>query len=798
MPSYYFKTFRRSLFRNKASFLLNLLALVLGIGCFLFTLLFVFYEHGYDGSNTRLDRIARLVSDVHSGGNESKEAVSFGFLRAQLRKQFPEVEHIGRFDSYDGRAGLRWKPTEPVIPVEKLYWADQEVFDIFSYHLLAGDVKTCLQSPNTIVLTATLARRIFGKTDPLGQTLGLKGRPFKVTGVMADLPGNSDLRFNGLLSDAGLPPNEMQGWVYVYAQFRSAGAMAAFQPKLDTFFKNTVNPEIGADPTTQISCLVQPLAAVHFSPYRERDTPKGNRVYVNIFLVTGILILLIACTNSINLTIVQSFSRVMDVTIRKIYGASKLRLIWQHVMESLFIGGIAVLLSFLLVWLLLPAFAAVVDRSLGFHDLFNWKVLSAAFAGLVLLGAGGAVYTGIYLNKVQLADTLRSKNSKIGGLRIVPRLMLGFQFFISTGMLIAAISVFRQVSYLRSAPLGFNPDNVLVVQLPQNAMDSLEGVADLSAGHFLRNALDHDPNVVMTSFCSATALPGGDADIDVMQYREHGVKVKKTVYHLDVDAHYFPLLQIPVIQGEGFRDIRDSTAKFHAIVTSNFVRKAGWSQPIGEEFSDGDQKIRVVGVVPEFHFSSLHHSILPLVIFQVPDDQDYLLVRVSAAGTAAALKRLEANWRKAFPEMPFFYSFLDEHLMQQYRDDSNLLDLLLTLTLLMIAISCIGLVAYVSFLLRMAKTSIAIRRVIGAAFKDIYALFARQFFWLLVIGFAVSAPLAWWMSAIWLRQFAYHIDPRPADLGIALAAMGILVGVIVLRYAWQSARINPGRALREN
>jgi putative ABC transport system permease protein len=797
MPTYYFKTFRRSLFRNKASFLLNLLALVLGIGCFLFTLLFVFYERGYDRSNGKLDRIGRLVSDVHSGGNESKEAVAFGFLREQLRKQFPEIERIGRFDSYDGRTGLRWKPEETLIPVEKLYYADQDVFDIFDYHLLAGDVKTCLQAPNTIVLTSGLARRIFGKTDPMGQTLGLKGRPLKVTGIMADLPGNTDLRFNGLMSAGGLPPEEMQGWMYVYVLFRNVKGMTAFQPKLDTFFKNTLNPEIGADATTRISGLLQPLSAVHFSAYRERDTPKGNVVYVNIFFITGILILLIACTNSINLTIVQSFSRVMDVTIRKIYGAGKLRLIWQHVLESLFIGGIAVLLSFLLVWLLLPAFAVVIDRSLSAHDLFNWKVLGAAIAGLLLLGAGGAVYTGVYLNKVHLADTLRSKNSKIGGLRIVPRLMLGFQFFISTGMLIAAISVYRQVSYFRSAPLGFNPDNVLVVQLPQNALDSAEEAMDRSAKNYLRNTLDHDPDVVMTSFCDATALPGGDADIDVMEYRDHGVKVRKTIYHLDVDAHYFSLLQIPVIRGEGFRDVRDSTARNHALVTTGFASKAGWTNPIGEVITTQSGRVRVDGVVPEFHFGSLHHIILPLVIFQQTNDQDYLLVRVTPARTAAVLKGLEANWKKAFPEVPFFYSFLDEHLMQQYRDDNNLLDLLLTLTVLMIAISCIGLVAYVSFLLRMAKTSIAIRRVIGAAFKDIYALFARQFVWLLLIGFAVAAPLAWWSSTIWLRQFAYHVAPRPADLGIALAAMGVLVGMIVLRYAWQSARVNPGRALRE-
>ena len=234
MPTYYFKTFRRSLFRNKASLLLNLLALVLGIGCFLFTLLFVFYERGYDRSNGKLDRIGRLVSDVHSGGNESKEAVAFGFLREQLRKQFPEIERIGRFDSYDGRTGLRWKPEEALTPVEKLFYADQDVFDIFDYRLLAGDVKTCLQAPNTIVLTSSLARRIFGKTDPMGQTLRLKGRPLKVTGIMADLPGNTDLRLNGLMSTGGLPPEEMQGWMYVYVLFRNAKAMTAFQGAIVT------------------------------------------------------------------------------------------------------------------------------------------------------------------------------------------------------------------------------------------------------------------------------------------------------------------------------------------------------------------------------------------------------------------------------------------------------------------------------------------------------------------------------------------------------------------------------------
>jgi putative ABC transport system permease protein len=798
MPTYYFKTFRGSLLKNKASFLLNFLGLTLGISCFLFTLLFVFYERSFDGYHTRRDRICRLVSDIHSGGNESKEALAFGFLSNQLTKQFPEIGKIVRFDPFTGHAGIRWKPQGALISTEKLYYADEGVFSVFSYPLTAGDAVTCLKEPNSIVLTASLEKSLFGKAPAIGETLILNGKPLKVTGVMDDLPGNTDLRFNGLISGNTVPKEEMMGWVYSYILFRSAGAMKAFQPKLDTFVKNTVNKEIGADATTRISCSLQPLNTLHFSAYRERDTPKGNAVYVNIFLVTGMLILLIAFTNSINLTIVQSFSRVMDVTIRKIYGASKGRLVLQHMWESLLIGIVATGLSFLLVGLLLPVFASVVNRSMSLSDLLNWKVMTAAVGGLLLLGAGGASYTGFYLNKVQLADTLRSKNIRVRGLRVVPRMMLGFQFSISIGMLITAISVYRQVNYFRHAPLGFNPDNVIVAELPQNATDSLEQARYSSAEKFLRNTLDHDPDVRMTSFCDVTALPGADADIDVMTYRERGVKVNKTIYHLDVDAYYLPLLQIPVIQGRGFRDVRDSTARRNALVTSGFARKAGWAQPLGEVLSNENRKSAVVGVVPEFHFTSLHHSIQPLVIFQEPQDADLLLIRVEQARTGAVLQRLRENWKKAFPELPFSYSFLDEHLLQQYHDEYNLLSLLLTLTVLMIAIGCIGLVAYVSFLLRMARVDIAVRRVIGASFPDIYALFARQFASLLFFGFAVAAPLAWWTSAFWLRQFAYHIDPRPLDLGIALAAMGTLIGMIILRFTLQSVNVNPGQVIREN
>jgi putative ABC transport system permease protein len=790
MRDHYFKLFRRNLLKNKSSFLLNLAGLTLGIACWLFTLLFVFYEKSYDSYPVNKNRICRIVADVHSGGNETRVAYAFGFLSQQMPKRFPEIEKMARFNKFDGRAGVRRAGGSEPIALTDLYYADPEVFDLFSYPLTEGVAHTCLTAPNSLVLTASTARRIFGTTRAMNETVTLNGKLLKVTGVIKDLPGNSDLRFNALIS-MSTAPRDALGWVYEYVLFNNAAAEKGFQVKLDEFTKQVVNPEVGADASTNFNFILQPLPAIHFSAYRQYDTPKGNRIYVNIFLVTGLLILLIACTNSINLTIVQSFSRVMEVTIRKIYGANRAQLIFRHVVESVMTGIVATILAFFIVWLLLPGFGMAVNRVFFLADLFNGRMLAAMITALTVLGAGGALYTGYYLNKVELADTLRSTSLKIRSLKTLPRLVLGFQFIISIGMFIAAISVFRQVRYFKDEPLGFNPDNVLVIDLPQ------EGEA-ASGAKYLHNTLRTDPNIVMTSFCSATALPGNDVDVDVMEYRENGIKVKKTINHIDVDANYFSLLQIPIIRGNAFHDTKDSSARNFAIVSAGFARKAGWANPIGEVITAVDRKATVVGVAPDFHFSSLHNPIVPLVVFQEPEASAYLLVRTQQNKTAAVLDDLRSDWKKAFPETPFYYSFLDEHLMQQYQDDNNLLTLLLILTSLMIAISCIGLVAYVSFLLRLARADIAVRRIVGASFSHIYTLYIRQFVYLLLIALAVAAPVTWLFLKKWLDQFAYHIYPRPVDLVIALLSIGALVGLIMLRYALQSVRVNPGRVLREN
>jgi putative ABC transport system permease protein len=789
LAAFYAKLLRRSFLKNKSHFLLNLAGLTLGISCFLFSLLYFTYETSYDHYHVNKDRIARIVTTVVSGGSVMRTALSNGFLAPNLPKLYPRIETMVRFKPYPGSAAIRTADRSEAFTLDKTFYCDSDVFKVFSYTLKEGDRATCLKAPNTIVLSRQTAQKLFGQSAAMNALVRVNDKTLKVTGIMDDLPGNSDITFDGLISWNTLPPAGDDGFVYSYVLLKSPSAMGGLQTDLDSFTTKYLNPQLAKE-NTSFSYKPEPLASLHFNNSYAYDTPKGNKVSLDIFLTLGILILVIACTNSINMMVVRSFARSLEVTMQKIYGASRAALIFQQLLESLIVGLMAVGLSILLVWSLLPAFGAMVNRPLAAADLLNWKTGAALGTALIVMAGSGAVYSGLYLQHVNLADLLRSKNNKGQGIRIVPKMMLGFQFFISIGMIVAGLLVFRQVHYLQSIPLGFDPTDVLVAGLPQ-------GVNAAKGDQYLKNELSADPGVLKLALCGEKALPGQFADFDVMTYRVNGVQVNKGVNDISVDENYLSLLGVSVIAGSGFQPVKDSSARHQVIVTELFARQAGWDHPIGQVIAEGDDKLQVVGVVNDFHFSSLHHAISPMVILQAPDEPAYLMVKVANHQTGAVVRQLQQAWGKVFPAFPFTYFSLDDHLLQQYKDEGNLLTLLVSLSVLVIAISCIGLIAYTSYIIRMAMTDITIRRIIGASFRDIFHLFNRQFLLLLVIGLAVAVPVSWYLLGRWLEQFAYHVEVRPVDYIIAAAAMATIVGAVVVRYIARCVRVSPATIIRE-
>jgi putative ABC transport system permease protein len=795
MIKYYYKIFRRNFAKNKPHFLLNLLGLTLGITCFLFALLYVFYETNYDSYVLHKDRIARMVTTVNSGGNQTHTALSVGNLAPALIKQFPEISEMVRFYPLAGRNGIQVNDKGNTIPLDNIYYADPHVFTVFSYPLLTGDRKSCLTDPNTIVLTKKTAKKLFGNTPALDHTVIINKKLLKVTGVVQDLPGNSDLVFDGLISWSTLIHQEEADWVYSYILFNSTASREAFQSKLDTFTKDQINPELEVNEHVNLQHTLEPMGSIHFSNNSVYDTPKGDKKFVRIFFITGILILLIACANSVNMMVVRSFARATESTIQKIYGARRSALVLQQMLESLLVGLIAALLSFCILWALLPEYAVLINRRLDPPDLFNWKIMAAIGAALLVLAASGAVYTGFFLKKVQLADILRSGTARGYQMKWVPRLMLGFQFFISMVMMVAALVVHRQVKYMRDAPLGFNPDNVLVIDLPRGE-ETTAGVT------YLKNILASEPGIRKLSFCGEHSLPGKDPDKDLYVYMENGVQVKRVVDDAFVDPDYMSLLQIPLQKGEQFHAPKKGKSRNEVMVNELFAKKSGWkgNDAIGQEIRiGGDSPItyHVIGVVRDLHFTSLHNPVTPMVIVLDRDDPGYLLVKTDAAATNSAIARIGKEWKKAFGSLPFFYYFLDQHILQQYRGDDDLLTLLLALTSLIIVISCIGLTAYTSFLMRIASANIAIRRIIGASVQHIFTLFNRQFVIILAIAFLVALPVTWYFLGNWLNNFSYHIRPAASDFIFPLITIGAIVTLVILYFSWRYTRSNPARILRE-
>ena len=789
MILYHIKLFFRNFLKYKFHYLLNILGLTLGISCFVFTLLYVFYEHSFEGYHENKNRIARVVTEVKSGGDETKTALANGFLALVLPDEFPEIEAVVRFKHLEDKALIKTDDLVENIMVEDIYLGDPQVFRVFSYGFLEGNPATCLAEPNTIVITKTTAEKLFGSSSALNKFVVLNGRTLKVTGVLHDLPGNSDFKFQALISSVGFGEID---WAYSYILFDNADSRSSFQSKLDVYTEKNISPVFKSQ-GVDISYTLEPLEKVHFSNNSLYDTEKGNKVYVYIFLTTGIFILLIACVNYISLTVVKSYVRISEVNIQKIFGASQARIILQFIVESFLLVFISTVISFFLVYAFLPGYANVLNRSITHSDLFDWRIALVIILVLVVLGVSGALYMAFSSRNLQLSGTLKSKSGS-QGMRIkkVVKSMLGLQFFISFFMLIAGLLVYQQVNFLNDAPLGFNYENVLVVELPQ------EGQKTANAKQ-LKLLLDGQPQVKSTAFCGQNSLPGQFSSVEVFEYQNEGIQNRKTSNNILIDEHYFKLLEIPILKGNHFREKDNSGTVHSAIVSNMFVKNVGWENPIGQKLViPGQLELEVVGVIPDFHFSSLHNPIEPMIIIQEPGFPAYILVKTMGGNNELVVEGLKQSWSNAFPEYPLNFFFLEDFLSRQYLSEHNLVMLLLTLTGLIVLISCLGLIAYCSYIIKQDSLEIAVKRILGASFWNIYSKFIRQFLPLLVVTFILSSIVAWYLLNQWLDRFSYHIDMGYEHLFVALLGMILLMGSIMMFYTLRGVRINPVKLIREN
>lgn len=783
----------RNFKKDKWYSLLNILGLTIGITFSLFLIFYVRDELNYDRYNKKSDRIFRIVSYIQERDKNTNWTLTQAPLAATLKKDYPEVEESTRFM---GKERTLFKYGENNFYETKIYYADSTVFRIFTYPFIEGNAAHALTEPNSIVISKTLADKYFGKNNSaIGKTLRTVYDVYKITGVIQDVPHNSHLLFDMLISWSSLPKNQNGdgNWGnfnnFTYVLLKPGTSATAFNKKLVPMYEKYMAP-IFAKFNVKMHYGVQPITEIHLHSKLEREPEElGSMSYIWIFSAVAFFMMLIASINYMNLTTARSARRAKEIGIRKVTGCSKKQLVMQFLGESVVTALVAVLLSFLLSMLLIPSFNALSGKEFTLHTLFQPFNIFLLLGIGVFTGLVGGSYPAFYLSSFQPVSILKGALSKASGNINLRRTLVVLQFSISMIMLICTWVVYSQLSYLRKKDVGFNKDQLMIVTV--NTGQDERGKI---------NAMDNDFRSVagVKMVGSGNCYPGNpNINFNLFRIQTDSGYVDKAVECYAVDENFLPTLNIPVVKGRNFSGLSDT---LHSIVVNEaMVKHFGWKEAIGKRVKfPGDTSsnyLEVVGVVKDFNQESLYNPIAPLLMFYGPNG-NMIQLKMNTGNLKTSIAQIGNTWKKYFPNLPFEYKFLDEDFNSQYAADQKRGKIFAAFSLLTIIITCLGLLGLTAFTTQQRQKEISIRRVMGASIAQIVSLVTVNYLWLALIAALIAFPVAYYFMHNWLSIFPYN--PGLSVIPFILSAMVIILTsvITVMFHSTKAALSNPAESLR--
>ena len=797
MTGNYLKMPWRVLTRNKAYTALNIAGLALGISACILIYLYVQHELTYDRQHPHADRIYKIGSTLNMQGKSNRFGITPYGLAPALQEEMPELEAVCRV-----RITTRqtiWYGDHQMLNEEKLCYTDSTFFRIFKPEFLAGSPVTALKEPNSMVLTETLARKLFGSTEAaMGKMLRLTWYTFQVTGVVKD-PTHSHLKFAALKSMSTFGPEKMkekeEAWgnflVYTYARLKSPAQEAAFIKAVKSIGEKSINPLLRKESLSfSMNFFPQPLTGIHLSnEVRDEPTPSGNRSYLYIFGVVAVFILLIACINYMNLATARSVKRAKEVGLRKVIGANRGQLMSQFVGESMLMAFVATVLALALVELLLPVFNQLTEKHFAANSLLQLGYVLPLFALVLTVGLLAGSYPAFFLSGFKPVSAFRAAKDPRSTGALLRKVLVVAQFSISLVLIIATLIVVRQMNFLKNTDLGFNKDQVLVLELPAGdsaAFRRLPGI---------KNELQQLPHV--KDIAATAHLPGDEIGTSFFVVQDGDQRREVSLNAIWVDMGVLELMGVEMASGRPFSKDLATDMDNSIILNEAAVKWFGWKDAIGKQFNPGGGDPRtVIGVAKDFHYKSLHHQIEPLIIVPTNQWARHLAVRLSTENLAQTLPLIEQKWKAFDPAHPMEYYFLDEHFDQQYRAEEKMLTVFGYFAALTIFIGCLGLFGLASFTAEQRTKEIGIRKVLGSTVAGIVVLLTRDFLLLVLAAVAIASPVAWWGMQRWLEDFAYRTDITWwtfATAGFAALAVALLT---VSYQAIKAAIRNPVDALR--
>lgn len=781
-------------FKRDAGYsLLNILGLTIGITFSLYLIFYVRHELSYDRHFDKADRIFRINAFIKEPDKEVMKWANTQFpLGPQLKKDYPEVEEAVRFV---GDNKTLYQQGEQKLYEEKIYYTDSNVFRVFNYPFMEGNMRTALVAPRSMVLTEATAKKFFGKTKGVvGQTLkNAAGEVFTVTGVLKEPPRSAHILFNMLLSVSTLPKDFGNNWggfgFYNYVLLKPHTSPEAFEKKLLPMYDKYM-ASIFAQYNIKIHYAVQPITAIHLrSDFSGEPEELGSMSYIYIFSAVALFMLLIACINYMNLTTARSARRAKEIGIRKVAGSTQSQLVGQFLIESIVTAFIALVLSVGAIALLLPTFNRLSGKDISFASLFQPGTVMILLGVVAFVGIVGGSYPGFYLSRFNPVSVLKGALSKGSSNVTLRRVLVVVQFSISMIMLICTAVVYRQLAYLRSKDLGFNKEQVLSVTA--NANSDIRG----KIGTF-KNDVRSNPSVLSAS--TAQAVPGGNINFNLFSIETNKGFVDQGVDVYGVDEDYFKTLGMEIKKGRSFSGLPDT---LHSIVVNEkMVKEFGWGDdPLGKRVKfPGDTSgnyLEVVGVVKDFNQKSLYNPIAPLILVYRPNSNN-LQIKLDARNIPASIASVEKSWKKVFPDLPFQYTFLDQDFDSQYAADQKRGKIFTAFSLLTIFITCLGLLGLIAFTTQQRQKEISIRKVMGAGVVQIVQLITKNFVVLVGVSCFIAFPVAYLFMNKWLQVFTYNTGLSPLPFLLSALVVLVITMLTIIFHTTRAAVASPAKNLR--
>ncbi len=791
----------RNLRRHPAYSLINIAGLAIGMATCILILLYIQDELGYDRYHPHADRVYRIVDDIESGGQTVQTAGTPTGWGPTLKRDFPEVELVVRLRGTESAWLVDLGNT--IYYERKVIWAGPDLFEMFSIPLAAGDQSVALAEPYSMVISEDLAFKYFGDEEAIGKAVNLDNRwDFTVTGVMKNIPTNSHMRPDMFVSYSTMTAIQ-SGWdlddweyhrnLYTYVRLRENVSPSDFEAKLPAFLERHAG-DLYREAGISLRPTLQPLADIHLYSNRESEhEPNGDIRYVALFMAIAFLVLIIACINFINLATARSEMRAREVGVRKVLGANRMQLIRQFLGESVLMSGLAAVLAVILVHLALPAVNEIAGKQLAL-PITDWMVLAALVLGTILIGLAAGSYPAAYLSGFLPAEVMKGspETGKKGlGMRQV---MVVTQFTMSIFLLASTAVIHDQLDYIQTKRLGFDKEHVMVVPIV--------GSPQLPNTPVLKQRLSGLPGVV--GIATTTGVPGMRA-LPTFGVRPEGMRPEDHLMMatLHVDEHFLDVMNIDVVAGRNFSPDWGTDTTGGVLLNETAVRSLGWGAPadaIGRQFErlsfEGVVPGRVIGVVRDFHLRTIHEEIEPAAIM-TSTYHIFVLIRIEPEGITETIGRIEEIWRDVDPRFPLDFTFLDEDFDALYRTDQLLGEIFAVFAFLAVFVACLGLLGLASFAIQQRTREIGIRKVVGSSVSGIVVLLSKDFMKYVLWANVIAWPLAYFVMANWLQNYAYTSDIRYvwflASGILALAVAWLTIGA----HAVAASRRNPVNALRQ-